>query len=244
MAGREFRIATSVLQQNAVSKGRASIALIDRRVFTRQCLAGWLEKCWLDLKITPLENIADIDNHDFAEFDLIFLNISPARVSAPGILDGIDQLVRNPANIPVVILSDTEEIEDVVEAIRHGVRGYVPTTLDVAEVADAIRFVQAGGTFVPTSAVVRCPQDQQERTQSKLPRIENARFDSLTPREREVLVRLSQGMANKVIAHELEISEHTVKVFVRRILTKLNAVNRTEVAYLAHLQLDQAAEQI
>ena len=87
-----------------------------------------------------------------------------------------------------------------VEAIRHGVRGYVPTSLDVAEAAAAIRFVQAGGTFVPTSAVVRCPQDQHERAHSKLPRIENARFDSLTPREREVLVRLSQGMANKVIA--------------------------------------------
>jgi DNA-binding NarL/FixJ family response regulator len=56
--------------------------------------------------------------------------------------------------------------------------------------------------------------------------------ESLTPREVEVLARLRLGKPNKVIAHELDISENTVKVFVRRILVKLHASNRTEVACL------------
>ena len=54
----------------------------------------------------------------------------------------------------------------------------------------------------------------------------------LTPRESEVLARLRQGKPNKIIAHELEITENTVKVFVRRILMKLGASNRTAVASL------------
>jgi DNA-binding NarL/FixJ family response regulator len=243
MPGDGFQISVARPDAHAVSDEQASVALIDRRVFTRQCLAGWLGECWRDLTITPLEDAADIDEHELADFHLILFNISPARVSSPGILERIDRLVRHPAKIPLVILSDIEDIEDVVEAIRHGVRGYIPTSLDVAEAAVAIRFVQAGGTFVPTNAVMRSPQDKQERAHANVPRVENARFDLLTPREREVAARLSQGMANKIIAHELRISEHTVKVFVHRILTKLNATNRTEVAYLTRLQLDRVAEQ-
>jgi DNA-binding NarL/FixJ family response regulator len=53
-----------------------------------------------------------------------------------------------------------------------------------------------------------------------------------TPREREVLALLCQGKPNKIIAHALNISENTVKVFVRRILMKLNATNHTAVACL------------
>jgi DNA-binding NarL/FixJ family response regulator len=240
MPGDGFQISVAQPDAHAVPDGQASVALIDSRVFTRQCLAGWLGECWRDLTITPLEDAAE---DELSDFHLILFNISPARVSSPGILERIERLVRHPAKIPVVILSDIEDIEDVVEAIRHGVRGYIPTSLDVAEAAVAIRFVQAGGTFVPTNAVMRSPQDKQERADANVPRVENARFDLLTPREREVADRLSQGMANKIIAHELRISEHTVKVFVHRILTKLNATNRTEVAYLARLQLDRIAEQ-
>jgi DNA-binding NarL/FixJ family response regulator len=54
----------------------------------------------------------------------------------------------------------------------------------------------------------------------------------LTPRESEVLACPRQGKPNKVIAHELAISESTVKVFVHRILLKLHASNRTEIAVL------------
>jgi DNA-binding CsgD family transcriptional regulator len=60
--------------------------------------------------------------------------------------------------------------------------------------------------------------------------VERTLSEGLTPREMEVAARLRQGKPNKVIAHELEISESTVKAFVRRILIKLHALNRTEVA--------------
>jgi DNA-binding NarL/FixJ family response regulator len=64
-------------------------------------------------------------------------------------------------------------------------------------------------------------------------------WEGLTPREMEVVARLRQGKPNKVIAYELEISESTVKAFVRRILIKLNALNRTEVAHLTEGQFDR-----
>jgi DNA-binding NarL/FixJ family response regulator len=61
---------------------------------------------------------------------------------------------------------------------------------------------------------------------------ETSGLKRFTPRESEVLARLRLGKPNKIIAHELKITENTVKVFVRQILMKLHASNRTEVASL------------
>ncbi len=61
----------------------------------------------------------------------------------------------------------------------------------------------------------------------------SAEWQQLTPRERLILDLLKKGKQNKVIAYELELSESTVKVHIRAILTKLHARNRTEAASLA-----------
>jgi DNA-binding NarL/FixJ family response regulator len=65
-------------------------------------------------------------------------------------------------------------------------------------------------------------------------------FQLLMARENEVLACLRQGKPNKIIAHELAISESTVKVFVRRILMKLGASNRAEAVVLRHGRADPA----
>jgi len=129
-------------------------------------------------------------------------------------------------------LADHEESDDIVEAIQRGVRGYIPTNLDLVGATEALRFIWAGGTFVPASALVRLVQDLRREPHQDLPQADNELFDRLTPREREVLVRLRQGKPNKIIARELQITESTVKVFVCRILSKLHASNRTELVYL------------
>ena len=84
----------------------------------------------------------------------------------------------------------------------------------------------------------RPDQVAQDRPNGAGPSIEHetSAFQRLTPREGEVLARLRQGKPNKIIAHELEITENTVKVFVRRILLKLHASNRTQLALLTHGQ--------
>jgi DNA-binding NarL/FixJ family response regulator len=111
------------------------------------------------------------------------------------------------------------------------VRGYIPTSLEPAEAAAALQCVAAGGTFVPASAVIKFAQDRQNGTGPPIDH-ETSALRRLTPRESEVLARLRQGKPNKIIAHELKITENTVKVFVHKILMKLHASNRTEVASL------------
>ena len=113
--------------------------------------------------------------------------------------------------------------------MKHGVRGYIPTSLEPAEAAAALQCVAAGGVFVPASAPIKVAQDRPNGAGPSMEH-ETSAFQRLTPREGEVLARLRQGKPNKIIAHELSITENTVKVFVGRILLKLGASNRTEVA--------------
>jgi DNA-binding NarL/FixJ family response regulator len=212
------------------ANGQLSIVLIDRRPLTRQCLVRWLEQDRPDFRITPVETVTDA--RIARDVHLIIFSTGADDIRSRRILEDIHHLTRHSIQIPIVILSECDELDAVAEAIRHGARGYIPTSLDLAEAAEAIRFVQAGGTYVPADIVVRTMERRADpRDGDRTP------FETLTPREKEVLGHLRQGKPNKIIADDLKISEATVKVFVRRILRKLHAMNRTEVAYLAQQQL-------
>jgi DNA-binding NarL/FixJ family response regulator len=217
----------------------SSIALIDERPLMRHCFGRWLEETAHDAQIVTVASAADVldDTQLGKETHLIVFSIGAARVADPDVLDSIHEMAQSLPEVPIVLLSDRDEVEEVAKAIRHGVRGYVPTKLELSELAAAIHCVEAGGTFVPADTLIRFVLHQRPTPTSGLD-AERKLWEGLTPREMEVVARLRQGKPNKVIAHELEISESTVKAFVRRILIKLNALNRTEVAHLTEGQFD------
>jgi DNA-binding NarL/FixJ family response regulator len=217
-----------------------SIVLIERRSLTRQCLSRWLQDGSHDLRVVSVGSPADLldSSRTLNEPQMIVFSIGAASVKDPAVLGRINLLRRHMGRIPLVLLSDRDDVDEIVEAIEHGVRGYVPTSLEPSEAAAAIQCVVAGGTFVPASALIKFAQDRQHEP-PRVPRNpDEDPFESLTPRESEVLARLRQGKPNKIIAHDLGITESTVKVFVRRILIKLHASNRTEVASLVRGRAD------
>jgi DNA-binding NarL/FixJ family response regulator len=215
-----------------------SIVLIERRSLTRQCLSRWLQDGSRDLCVFSVGSPADLfdASRSLSDLHMIIFSIGAASVKDPDVVGRMTLLRRHMSRIPLVLLSDRDDVDEVVEAIEHGVRGYIPTSLEPAEAAAGLQCVAAGGTFVPVSAVIRIAQDRQHGVQRTGSDLDRGSFESLTPRESEVLARLRQGKPNKIIAHELEISESTVKVFVRRILMKLHASNRTEVAFMVRGQ--------
>jgi DNA-binding NarL/FixJ family response regulator len=216
-----------------------SIALIDERPLMRHCFGRWLEESAPNTHIITAATPAEVlDNSRLAkDTHLIVFSIGAARVGDPEVLDSIHEFERSLPEVPLVLLSDRDDVEEVAKAIRHGVRGYVSTKLELSELAAAIYCVEAGGTFVPADTLIRFVQHQRATAYSGS-EVERTLWQGLTPREMEVVARLREGKPNKVIAHELEISESTVKAFVRRILVKLNALNRTEVAHLTEGQFD------
>lgn len=224
--------------------------LIEPRSLTRQCLAAWLEQCEHRAQIRTVATTKAAMEQEDSSIVLLIWCIGSLATSSDIVITGVRQLKERFIETPLALLADREEPTDIRTAIRLGVTGYVPTSLDRGEALEVLKFVRAGGTYVPVSALIDCDEigteddfspyqegNGQSDDQAKM-------FEGLTPRETDVVDRLRQGKPNKVIAHELDISESTVKVFVHRILSKLGAVNRTEVAYLAQRQASQVDSRI
>lgn len=116
--------------------------------------------------------------------------------------------------IPVVLLLATPEPGLVTSALRAGIRGVLPADATPAEIEAAVQAVHAG-------LVVSAPEFVHEPETAVL-------LDPLSDRELEVLDLVAEGLSNKLIAHRLNISEHTVKTHVASIFGKLGASSRTE----------------
>lgn len=212
-------------------RGRLPTILIDSRPLAREYLGRWLREASPGTKVISLGSPSELlaSGQPLDTLQLIVFSIGAKSVKDADILGKMTLLRRRMGRTPLVLLSDRDDVDSILEALEHGVRGYIPTNSEPPEAAAALQCVEAGGTFVPASALIRLAQDRLNGSRHTRDGEINP-LQSLTPREREVLARLRQGKQNKIIAHELKIAESTVKVFVRRILSKLHASNRTEVA--------------
>jgi DNA-binding NarL/FixJ family response regulator len=137
------------------------------------------------------------------------------------------------------VLSDRDDVEEVNRALTHGVRGYIPTSVECEIAVAALRLIGAGGTFVPAHALRSTADDQPEGERQR----RSGGLD-LTPRELSVINLVREGKPNKLIARRLDMQENTVKVHVRNILKKLNAANRTHAVFVADRLLSQDAEPV
>jgi len=140
------------------------------------------------------------------------------------------------------VLSDRDEVDEVNRALAHGVRGYIPTSVEWEVAVAALRLISAGGTFVPADALRSTTAKLDDQPEGEQQRRSDGR--DLTPRELSVIDLLREGRPNKLIARELEMQESTVKVHVRNILKKLNARNRTHAALVASRLLGKGAEPV
>jgi DNA-binding NarL/FixJ family response regulator len=210
-----------------------TVMLIDDRTLTRQCLAHWLELSDPHLRIVGVPRLDQPERlRHYGRIDLAVVSIGSFLASDPIVAGTLDRLQEMMPEVPQIVVSDQENLRAVAEAIRRGVRGYIPTSLDSHVVVEALRFVQAGGTFVPASALINAATAPATEAAAGA-HVASSPALGFTQREREVLGHLRQGKPNKIIAHELRMQESTVKVHVRRIMKKLNATNRTQAAFLA-----------
>ncbi|MCB8882209.1 response regulator transcription factor [Acidisoma cellulosilytica] len=132
-------------------------------------------------------------------------------------------------SVPILVVSD-EKLSDLVpffrEVLQFGICGFVSTVeSEFKMMPAAISFAATGGTFVPKEFYA------QASAQHKEPRKAGKTIDRLTARQAEVFQLLRQGKPNKLIAHELQMSQSTVKVHVRAIMQTIGATNRTQAVF-------------
>jgi DNA-binding NarL/FixJ family response regulator len=137
-------------------------------------------------------------------------------------VDGIEAIRGLRERVPAaraIVLSSFIDDEKLLPAVRAGAAGYLLKDVEPQQLVEAIRTVHAGGALLHPKVASRL--------------LEEMASDPLTPREREVLALIGRGMANKVIARELSLSEKTVKAHVSSILAKLGVTDRTQAALYA-----------
>lgn len=129
--------------------------------------------------------------------------------------------------LPVVVLSATEDRDTVLRAINDGAMGFIPKTSRTEVLLAALRLVFSGGVYLPPSAFsVQSGAAAAERLPA--PATRAPRDVGLTERQSQVLALLVQGKSNKLICRALDLAEGTVKIHVTAILRALNVSNRTE----------------
>lgn len=228
---------------SATGNGQARfILLVDERPLMLECMTNVLSTGLPDLHIAGCRSPENAQTAlaDAVRPDLIILGIGIYRASDPLVTDNVRQLAATAPDVAVMILSDLGDDSvpgEARDALRLGARGYIRSSTPVEVMIAAVRLVLAGGTFIPAAALGHYGLDNMDLYHMNGHSI----LLAMTPRETEILDRLREGKANKIIARELSLSVGTVEAHVRRILHKLRATSRSQVAYIVNRLQPEAA---
>ena len=158
----------------------------------------------------------------------------------PGVrgVDAVQTLKDVAPAARVLMLTVSEDEADLVHALRAGAQGYLLKTVDSDVLAQAIVQTMAGDSIVSpemTGKLVAAFRSASSQPADAVREAVGATepIDTLSPREREILVHISRGASNKEIARALDIAETTVKIHVQHILRKLNLSSRVQAAVYA-----------
>ncbi|HWH32449.1 MAG TPA: response regulator transcription factor [Egibacteraceae bacterium] len=161
--------------------------------------------------------------------DIVLMDV---RMPGGGGIEACRAIKEAAPSVKILMLTISDEEEDLYEAIKAGANGYLLKEISIEEVADAIRSVNGGQSLISPSMASKLLNEfasmakkEEQKTQVAAPR--------LTDREMEVLTLVAQGLNNRDIAKELFISENTVKNHVRNILEKLHLHSRMEAVVYA-----------
>ena len=156
-------------------------------------------------------------------------NVVLMDINLPG-MNGVEcvrKLKPLAPNTQVVMLTAYEDTENIFNSLAAGASGYLLKRSKSAEILEAIRDVQNGGSPMTTHIARKVVQSFQA-TAAAAAAIHVEPAEELSPREQEVLDLLSQGFMYKEIADKLGISFETVRTYIRRIYEKLHVRTRTE----------------
>lgn len=208
------------------SSAEPMIVLLDSRSLIRELIASYLRVRAPDLGVTEAASISDLDCAGATSYGAIVVFQHNAPVEVGKRFQSVTKVREVLPNVPVIVIADFARPDLVCEAFRAGAKGFIPTITPLSVFEHAIRTVLAGGEYVPASILALGKGAGVPDAPAEEIGVESLRF---TPRQRQVLELLREGMPNKIIAYRLAMCESTVKIHVRQILRKMKATNRTQV---------------
>ena len=212
------------MSQPKISNG--IVVYLDSRPLTRDSIGRCLADGLAGWEIVALPSLADgaaaLQACDHVA--IVLLNIAGGDIHDSAVAAEVAQLQEALPEVPFAFVAENDAYEAIVAALRTGARGYLPTSLPSAVVAEAVRLMCAGGTYAPLRSLLPVPVARPEHAAGEAPRQSDC-----SARQLQILQCLRRGLANKQIAYELGMSEGTVKVHVRKLMRKAQAQNRTQL---------------
>jgi DNA-binding NarL/FixJ family response regulator len=204
------------------------LLVIDDHPVVRQGLCALLERSLQEtvvlLASSSEEGLALAEVH--SDLDAAFLDL---MMPGLGGMTAIKVFGEKYPALPVIVLSSSEDPDDVRRALAFGALGYVPKSAGPQTILSALRLVLAGEIYVPPLVLLSATASADIAP----PRGGTTAIDELTSRQKEVLMLLARGLQNKEIGEMLGLADKTVKTHVTAIFRTLRVINRTQAASLA-----------
>lgn len=202
------------------------VLIIDDHTLFRDGLEGLLSRRGIKVVASVGDGREGIDQALERKPNVILLDLRMPDMSGLSVLKA---LISKKVGVPIVILTTSDEEEDLLDAMDAGAQGYLLKNMDPDEFVSALRQVVAGETVMSSAMrqlyVIHTESGGKEERKHPI--------DSLTPRERQILDLLAEGYSNKAVANQLGISDGTVKLHVKAVLRKLSVSSRVEAAVIA-----------
>jgi DNA-binding NarL/FixJ family response regulator len=242
--------------EGSMAEGDGFIAVIESRLFLRECVRRSIQTA-ISLPVVTYPTASELKRQlGKTSVQLVILSLTESSneesTRACKILS--DLLPK----VPIIVLAHKPDIDFVRAVLSNGAKGCISWTMGFEIVVQVIRFVLAGGTYVPPDILLEgssgamSSQGSQAAPHQPDMCVSTVTASSagaalskglpvssaMTRRELAVIQAIQQGKSNKLIAYHLNMCESTVKVHVRNIMRKLAAKNRTEVAIKAQSMLN------
>ncbi len=213
------------------------LLVADDHVLVREGMRHSLGELAPDIEILEAENAEQVLEVMAGNPDLDVAILDLIMPGANG-FELLIQVCEKFPDIPVVLMSASEDPDHMRKVIDYGASGYIPKSASRDVMLSAVKLVLSGGVYIPPAML----QSDGERGDTGFglggdllgnSRPKVAIPPELTSRQLDVLLMLGQGKSNKEIARDLGLSENTVKIHVTAILKVLNVSNRTQAGIIA-----------
>ena len=203
------------------SVARIRVLIVDDHVVVRSGLAQFLETTDdIELVATAANGIEALARVEEFGPDVVLMDLSMPEMNG---IEATRQIVEHHPSSRVLVLTSFSDQTRILDALEAGADGYLLKHADPDDIAEAIRTVNTGGSPLdPKAARTLLESRRADRSAPQL-----------TDREREVLLLVRDGLANKQIARRLGIAERTVKAHLTSVYQRLGVTDRTQAALWA-----------
>jgi DNA-binding NarL/FixJ family response regulator len=234
---------------------RSSVAIIDAKELRRASITSLFEP-WARAENLRLTSFALEQAHEALQADtdvrMLIFNIGGESIAQRENLQQLKVLRALVSKVPLVVISDKDDANDITAAFTAGVQGFINSAMPSVLAFQTLSFILNGGSYFPPSAMHQHPaqprpaeppvgssSDPESKSKHSAQATNGGGLSqndvgchpvSLTARQLEVLNHLRLGESNKMIARRLGMTEGTVKVHVRQMMRKCQVSNRTQLA--------------